>query len=232
MTRSNRHKGFTLVEVLVAVTIFGIAVSTLFASFNIIISHIDPINAGLDNYEMAQNTMNRIQKDLMSLCLTHDPVYRQPDMEESDDPDRFKFVSETVSIDGNSYTQLRFASFEHITFNRDQTSRIGIINYYVESLENGTIVLKRSDIGSVFFDETKENNTKNDPLLCDRVSAFELIFIDQDGKTHNEWNSDSSYFDFATPYAVRIKFTIKNKERSDNFATTIVLPSYRKKNES
>ena len=113
-------------------------------------------------------------------------------------------------------------------------------DYNVESLENGTIVLKRSDIGSVFFDETKENNTGNDPLLCERVKAFELIFIDLDGKSHEEWNSDSSNFDFATPYAVRIKLVIqhlgksgeKSGEKSDSFATTIVLPSHREKNES
>ncbi len=240
MTNSNRHKGFTLVEVLVAVTIFGIAVSTLFSSFNIIISQIDPINSGLDDYEMAQAAMDRIKKDLMSLCLTQYPVYLPPDMESSDDPDRFKFVSKTVSLDGNSYTQLRFASFEHIAFNRDQQSRIGIINYYVESLENGTIVLKRSDIGFVFFDESLENKTKNDPLLCERVKVFELIFIDQEGKPHEDWNSDSSNFDFATPYAVRIKLVIqdpgrsgeRSDKRSNSFSTTLVLPSIREKNES
>lgn len=240
MTNPNRHKGFTLVEVLVAVTIFGIAVSTLFASFNIIISHIDPINDGLDDYEMAQAAMDRIKKDLISLCLTLDPVYSPPEMEGSDDPDRFRLVSKTVSLDGNSYTQLRFASFEHIAFNRHQQSRIGIINYYVESLENGTIVLKRSDIGSVFFDESLENRTKHDPLLCERVKAFELIFIDQDGKPHEDWDSDSSNFDFATPYAVRIKLVIQDPgrsgersgKRSNSFSTTLVLPSIREKNES
>ncbi len=56
----------------------------------------------------------------------------------------------------------------------------------MEPLENGTIVLKRSDIGSVFFDETREDKTENDPLLCERVKAFELIFIDQDGKSHED----------------------------------------------
>ena len=232
MTRPNGHKGFTLVEVLVAITIFAIAVSTLFASFNMVISNIDPINAGLDNYEMAQNAMNRIQKDLMSLCLTHDPVYRPPEMKGSDDPDRFRFVSETVSLDGNAYTQLRFACFEHIAFKGGQKSSIGIIQYYVEPSENGTMVLKRADIASVFFDGSRENITPNDPLLCKRVNAFELKFIDQEGKSHEEWDSDDANVNFATPYAIKVTLVIKNRNRSNSFATTIVLPSCREKNES
>ena len=225
------HKGFTLIEVLVAITIFAIAISTLFASFNMVISNINPINAGLDNYEMAQNAMDRIQKDLLSLCLTHDPLYTPPEMEESDDPDRFRFVSKTVLLDGKTYTQLRFASFEHIAFNQAKKSRIGILHYYVEPLEDGTIVLKRADIDAVFFDETREHPTRNDPLLCKRVNTFELMFIDQEGETHEDWDSDASTFDFATPYAIRIKLVIQNKDRWDSFATTLVLPSYREKNE-
>lgn len=232
MTRQNRHKGFTLVEVLVAITIFAIAVSTLFASFNIVISNIDPMNAGLNNYEMAQSAMDRIQKDLMSLCLTHDPIYTPPDMEGSDDPDRFRFVSQIVSLDGNSFSQLRFASFEHLSFKRDKKSPVGIIKYYVEPLENGTLVLKRSDIESVFYNEAEENNTRNDPLLCERIKAFELVFIDQDGNTHEDWDSESSNFGFSTPYSIRIRLEIGDHERSDMFATTIVLPTYREKNES
>ncbi len=232
MTSPDRHNGFTLVEVLVAVTIFAIAISTLFASFNIVISNINPINAGLDNYEMAQNTMDRIQKDLTSLCLTHDPIYTQPGLEGFDDPDRFRFVSKTISLDGNSFSQLRFASFDHLDFNRDQKSRIGIIKYYVESSENGTIVLKRSDIESVFYNEAKEYNTKNDPLLCERVKTFELMFIDQDGNIHEDWDSDSSNFGFSTPYSIRITLEIGDQEKSDIFATTIVLPTHREKNES
>jgi general secretion pathway protein J len=232
VTNHSRHKGFTLVEVLVAVTIFGIAISTLFGSFNIVISNIDPIKAGLDNYEMGQNTMDRIQKDLMSLCLTRDPIYTQPGFEEFDDPDRFRFVSKKIFLDGNSFSQLRFASFEHLAFDKDQKSRIGIITYYVESSEDGTIVLKRSDIGSVFYNETVEYNTKNDPLLCEKIKTFELMFIDQEGNTYENWDSDSSNFDFSTPYSIKIKLEIGDPKKSDFFATTIVLPILREKNES
>jgi general secretion pathway protein J len=232
VTNHSRHEGFTLVEVLVAVTIFAIAISTLFGSFNIVISNVDPIKAGLDNYEMGQNTMDRIQKDLMSLCLTRDPIYTQPGLEGFDDPDRFRFVSKKIFLAGNSFSQLRFASFEHLAFDKDQKNRIGIIKYYVESSEDGTIVLKRSDIGSVFYNEAIEYNTKNDPVLCEKIKSFELVFIDQEGNTYENWDSDSSNFDFSTPYSITIKLEIGDQKKTDFFTTTIILPILREKNES
>jgi general secretion pathway protein J len=230
--KKNRPGGFTLVEVLVAVTIFGIVVSMLFASFNIVISNVDPINAGLDEYEMAQNAMDRIKRDLNSLCLTYDSVYSRPDMEGNDEPDRFRFIAHIVSLDTRSFSQLRFASFEHLGFNRDKKSRIGIITYYTEPSEEGSILLKRSDVAAVFYDGTKENNDENDPVLCERVTSFELSFLDQEGNPHENWDSDSSDFDFATPYSIQIKLEIGDGQRSNIFVTTLVLPTQRDKDES
>jgi len=235
MTKQNWHKGFTLVEVLVATAIFAIAITTLFASFNIIISNINPMNKRLDDYEMAQTAMDRIQKDLLSLCLTHNPVYTPPDMEDTDRKDRFRLVSQTIAFDGNPFSQMRFASFEHLSFNGNDQRHIGIITYYVEMSEQGNLVLKRSDIRSVFFDEEKENDHKNDPVLCNRIKAFELMFIDIEGKVNKTWDSDSPDFGYATPFAIKIKLSLGDPgddENSHIFATTLVLPIYREKNES
>jgi general secretion pathway protein J len=230
--KKGRPSGFTLVEVLVAVTIFGIVVSMLFASFNMVISNVNPINLGLDEYEMAQNAMDRIKRDLNSLCLTHAAVYSRPDVEENDDSDRFRFISKINSLDTRSFAQLRFASFEHLGFNPDKISRIGIITYYAQASEEGSISLKRSDVGAVFYDETNEINDGNDPVLCERITLFELLFTDQDGTRHENWDSDASDFYFATPYSIQIKLGIGDGQRSNIFVTTLVLPTQREKDES
>jgi general secretion pathway protein J len=180
---------------------------------------------------MAQNAMDRIKMDLKSLCLTHDSVYSRPDMEGNEDPDRFRFISEMVSLDTQSFSQLRFASFEHLGFNR-KTSRVGIITYYTQPSEEGFLVLKRSDVAAVFYDDTREDNAGNDPVLCERVTSFELSFMDQDGNPHENWDSDSSDFDFATPYSIQIKLEIGDGQRSNVFETTMVLPTQRDKDES
>ncbi len=135
-----KHNGFTLVEVLVAITIFGIVVSTLYGSFNMVISNINPMNNSLDDYGMAQNAMARITKDLGSLCITSSAVYSKPDMGDDDNAgDRFRFVSQSVSTNSSSFSQLRFASFEHISFNRDQKPGIGIIQYYIKERQKNIL---------------------------------------------------------------------------------------------
>jgi len=229
----SNNRGFTLVEVLIAVTIFGIVVSTLYSSFNIIISNINPMNTSLDDYGMAQNTMDRITKDLASLYLTSNAIYSPPDMETDDNAiDRFRFVSQAISINANSFSQLRFASLEHISFNRNQKPGIGIIKYYTEKSENGAIVLKRSDIGLIFYDGNQEDDSYNEPVLCERVLAFKLEFTDHEGKNYEEWDSDSSDFNFASPYSINIKLEIGDDNKTNVFETTIVLPVQREKNES
>ncbi len=232
-----RIQGFTLIEILVAITIFAIAVSMLFTSFNMVISQIHPLNISIDEYAMARTAMNIIGRDLMSLYVTEYSMYSPPDMINSDTKDRFRFIAKTVSINGNSFCQLRFASLNHIVLNGDNRSETGIIKYYTETSEDGTILLKRFDVGNIFYKDKKENDlkkniNKNDPVICENVKAFELVFIDQDGSTHKDWDSDSSDYGFATPIAVRIKFVIGNGEQSNNFATTIVLPVFREKHES
>jgi general secretion pathway protein J len=72
------REGFTLVEILMALTIFAIAMTTLFTAFNTVISGVEPLKSGMDDFKSARIAMDRIQTDLMSLCLTLDPAYLPP----------------------------------------------------------------------------------------------------------------------------------------------------------
>lgn len=232
MTGQSGNRGFTLVEVLVAITIFALVVSTLYTSFNLVISQVDPMKKGLDNYTMARSAMDRIKKDLLSICITHKNRYTRPDPGETDDPDPFRLVSNTESFFGSEFSYIRFASFAHLALDRDRKSRIGILSYYVTSLEDGTVVLKRADTGVAFYTEDQETRSEDDPVLCENIRAFDIKFVDQEGKLYKEWHSDTSSFEFSTPSAVKIKLEVGSEQRSDVFATTIVLPTYRGKIES
>jgi general secretion pathway protein J len=227
-----RQSAFTLVEILLAISIFAFVITTLFTTFNTVISGIGPMKTGLDDYKAAQIAMNRIQKDLMSLCLTLDPAYVLPDIDQEIRPDKFGFVSETTQFNQSQFSDLRFASFEHLAFNPKDTNRIGIIHYYVTELDNKGLVLRRSDTGAVFYKENQPVNPAKDPVLCDRILAFELQFIDRKGELKESWDSDSSDFGYGTPMAVRIKLKIGDEQRSANFETSIALPLIRKQDES
>ena len=227
-----KNNGFTLVEVLIAVTIFGIVVTSLYGSFNLIISNVNPINSSLDDYEMARSAMDRITQDLNALYVSPLNIYSPPDIETENVMDMFRFLSQPFEIGAGSFSQLRFASFEHISFMRNQKPGIGVLKYYVDISESGDFLLKRSDIGLAFYSEDTKDNFNNDPILCERLLEFKLEFTDQDGEQHEVWDSDSPDFAFASPYSIYIKLVIGDKTRPNVFTTTIVLPVKREKNES
>lgn len=224
--------GFTLVEILLALSIFAFVITTLFTTFNTVISGIGPMKSGMDDYKAAQIAMNRIQKDLMSLCLTLDPAYVQADIDQEIRPDKFRFVSQIAQLNQSQFSDLRFASFEHLAFNPKDTNGIGIIHYYVTRLDDESLVLRRSDTGAVFYKEDQPVNPEKDPVLCDRVLAFELSFTDQKGELKESWDSDSSDFGYGTPLAIRIKLKIGDEQRSANFETSIALPLIREQDET
>ncbi len=224
-----KKTGFTLVEILLAITIFGITISTLFAVFNTVISGIEPMKTGMDDHRAALIAMDRIKQDLSSLCLTLEPAYLPPDIGTDSLPDIFRFVSEKNMVKDSRVSSLRFASFEHITFRADDTSRIGIITYYVVRTDDDRLALKRSDTGLIFYDEQQNSNPARDPVLCNRVLAFELEFIDQNGEIRDVWDSDASGTEYSTPLAARIRLEVGDSQHAKQFETTVMLPVVRKK---
>ena len=229
MNTMMHNKGFTLVELLLALSIFAAVMSTLFLTFNTIVSNVNPMKNGLDNSEAAANAMGRISADLKSLCLTHEPAYIPPDNDGSVGPDRFRFVSSTAAIGNGTFSSLRFASFEHLPMGTAHDDRIGIISYFAQQIADGTVVLKRKDIPAIFYNEDDQDETGNAPVVCEGVTAFELEFIDQAGEAHTSWNSDGPDVDFSTPLAVRIKLEIGTFDHGEIFAATVLLPTLREK---
>lgn len=220
--------GFTLVEILLALTIFAIAMTTLFTAFNTVISGVEPLKSGMNDFKSARIAMDRIKTDLMSLCLTLDPAYLLPPEADPDaPPDQFRFVSETGFLNGSQFSQLRFAAFEHLAFSPRDVNRIGIIRYYVDVRDDSAFVLKRHDIGAAYADDDKTGIRSTDPVLCDRILAFDVTFTDQNGDPKDTWNSDGSDFGYGTPLAATIQLEVGDEQKSARFETSIFLPVFR-----
>ncbi|NJL59202.1 MAG: prepilin-type N-terminal cleavage/methylation domain-containing protein, partial [Desulfobacteraceae bacterium] len=87
--------GFTLIEILIAIFIFAIIVTTIFGSFNAVFSHSAAIREGTEIYEMARNCIDRMMTDLEAIYF---PMEYEPKELGEKDPDR---------IEGKD-TELRF----------------------------------------------------------------------------------------------------------------------------
>jgi len=223
------NKGFTLVELLLALSIFAAVISTLFLTFSTIVSNVNPMKNGLDNYEAAANTMRRLTTDLKAICLTHRPAYFPPDNDDNIKPDRFRFLSSPGFVSDGTFASLRFASFEHLPMDTDDTDRIGIITYFAAKAPDGSIILRRKDTALSLYNEKNNEVAAPVPIVCEKVKSFELEFIDQDGEPRKSWDSDSADVEFSTPLAVRIKLEIGGTESIETFACTVYLPTSREK---
>ncbi len=218
--------GFTLIEILIAIFIFAVLITTVFGSYRSVFSNTGTIDRDMDLYETGQNCLQRIILDLESTHLSVPPTYSPPDFNEPPDP--YRFVGDVTTLANYTFSRLRFASLAHLPFFPDLRQGIAEIVYYVRPSEDGHFILKRSDNLYPFI-YSKEKGI--DPVLCEGVRKFDLKFYSQDGTEHDEWHSESKAFNYETPKAVEIKIDLTNDLTSQSLETVVALPVDRRKSE-
>ena len=220
--RRSRANGFTLLEILIAISIFAVVVTTIFGSFNFVFGNVDAVESGMTDYEMASDGLNRMMADLRSLYVSLPPAYQVPENSEEQDP--YRVVGEVAAAGDGEYSRLRFASFSHLPLGRQWRQGIAEITYYVEEQPDGTLSLKRSD--RLDF-EAQSAEQRNDPILCEYVRGLKFEYLDADGDPWDRWDSDSEQYGYATPRAVRIQLAVGSGEQTHAFEVLIALPLYR-----
>lgn len=214
--------GFTLLEVLLSIAIFSIIGLTLFASFNSTVQNIGALDQTITDLEMGRNCLDRIVADLRSIYVAASPLYAPPDFDDSPEP--YRIVGDFTDVGGARFSRLRFTSFAHLSFEKDNRTDIAQIVYYVHATKTGDLLLRRSD-GLYPYPEFEEKST--DPVLCDRVQSLRLTYFDQENQEREDWDSDSDEVRYATPLAVRIDLTFGDNGRPMRLQTTVALAVYR-----
>jgi general secretion pathway protein J len=225
------NTGFTLMEILIAMFIFAIVMTTIFGTFNGVISRTEAIKNGMGGFEMARTCLNRISSDLNAIYIEQKPLYHPPDFDDPPDPYRV-FGKETFAGNKN-FTQLRFASTDHLSMTKNIENGIAEIVYYVveQGYPESEFVLKRSDVLYPNDEDYEFEEKESDPVLCEDIEEFTVIFFDNEENEYEKWDSDSDFLKYATPYALKIKLKIKNNDGSYYFDTKIALPVFREASE-
>ena len=227
--KTNRQRiavGFTLMEVLVAIAILAIVVTTIQASFNAVFSTTEVLDEGADIYEMAKNCIKRMALDLESIHIDQRPIYKPPELDQPPDP--YRLVATTEDAGGTGFAKIRFASSAHIRLEKGLKEGIAEIIYYMQPSEEGLPVLKRADNLYPYPDFEKKGS---DPVLSKYVKSLAFKFYDKEGLEFDVWDSDSEEFGYATPMAIGIKLELANKTASHTFETIVSLPISREKAE-
>lgn len=215
-------KGFTLLEIVVAILIFSMLITALFASFRDITSSAETLNRENAFYLAAHIALSRITRDLQSIYVSRSESYKLPGLNTLPDP--YRMFSESSAMVGEKFSTLHFASFEHVAINGDVSQGISQIVYYCQKSRENGFILRRSDHAWP-YEPFKENN--DDPILCENIKSLRFKFQDGEGQTRDEWDSDAAAYHHSTPRAVEIQLEIGDDAGGVSVITVIRLPLYR-----
>ena len=208
-----RAKGFTLIEILIAVFILGIVLSTVYASYTGTFRTIRATETDAELYGMARTVLERMTRDLEATAPWKGA---------------FTFSARPYYLGDREFTRLTFRSTAHIAFGeKEEPAGIAVIEYGVEEgTEKEGYALSRSD--SLHRDPGKEEAPTGGFLLCDRVETLTYRFFDSAGKEYETWdNGQDEAQKKKAPAMVEIHLGLvneKDREHPFPFMTRVRLP--------
>lgn len=220
-------KGFTLIEILLAILIFGFLIVTVYGSFNRVLTDVEAIDEDLDFHEAATSCFFRMTTDLRSLHISMLPRYSPPGMNSTPDP--YRVVGDKSDTDNDAFGRLRFASLAHLPLDRTGAGGIAEIVYYVQRVAEDRYVLRRSD--RIDY-ESEWEPSAYDPVLCEQIRSLTFTYYDQEGEEFEAWDSEDEETGFATPAAIAIELALGQDDAPFSFRTGVTLPVAREKAET
>lgn len=218
----NADAGFTLLEILLAITIFGIVMAMVLGAYHTVLSTAEAVRDGSGSYEVAKTCMNRMMTDLQAIRISMVPEYTKPGL--TDPPNPYRIVGDTSYAGDGVFSRLRFTSYEHLPFENDSKEGVAEIVYYVQEAEDDRHVLRRAD-HLYPYEEFEED--PSDPALCDNVKSLAFVFYDHEGTEYEKWDSEDEEFEHATPAAIKIKLEIGDDSSSIPFETMVYFKIFR-----
>lgn len=208
--------GFTLLEIILAIFILAIVMSTVYASYTGTLKIVEETRSSDYIYSMARNTMKRIIADMESISPYNGA---------------FRFVSEENDMGDEDFTDLTFLTSAHLDFFDENSSGTALVSYYVE--EDGDkkgYLLKRNDIlyrGGK--EEDEESMKKSGFVLCDSLKSVKYLFYDSGGEEYEEWDTASTIKPGSdgAPLLISVELVFVNPKDAEHpfrFTTSVFVP--------
>ena len=208
------NRGFTLLEILIAIVIFAVVITTLFSSFNAFIQSSEQVKESVLTADAISNVNKRISLDLKSIFVVQTPRYQKPKFDS--DPDSYRLLGSEETVGQQVFSFLTFTSLAHAKLQNNQTSSVARIAYYVKENEYNGMDLCRADVLPPFSDDIKSGDIKsgdikscNDPILYQNISGFEVVYTDFNQDEYKYWDSDASEFQYTFPKTIELKITFR-----------------------
>ncbi len=223
--RRQRQRGFTLLELIVAVTVLAFVTLLLYGAFSGMKHTRDGLTRVQDRYREGRTALARLVRDLQGAYISqHVPINQQITVLKT------AFIARRGTpasrVDFNSFTNIRRDRNSHVS---DQLE----LSYLAEdSIETpGTYDLLRR---SSQYPDIKPDKGGRIDVVCTDIDLFELKFLDpQTSQWVEGWDSTSmTGQQNRMPLMVRITLVVNGGRRAGagrlrnplRFETTVVLP--------
>ena len=175
-SHNNKRAGFTLIEILFAIFIFAIVITSVYGAYRTTFHIIQGSAAILNESHRARAAIERITEDFTSIVAG---------------PGGY-LVAREQDVDGNRADSVTFISSTHISFTTEDVLKgDAVIRYTSEQDETGeTIRLLRSD--TIKKPGTKAETTSGtDYILCTGLQEFRLTYYSREGEETTDWETES-----------------------------------------
>lgn len=214
-TEKRLRGGFTLVEILIAILILSLVMTTIYVSYTGTLKTARQLEEEGDIYKMARVSMDRLIKDLSSLQKSSGS---------------FTLNAEKQKLGKQEFHSIAFWSASHLAFGgHESEDRPAMIQYDVrEDGNGGGMSLWRSDVSSATPDETKISDSGF--VICKKIDTFRLTFYDASGTETDSWSASSvqGQEKSKVPRIIKIELFLVNPsdpEKPYKFTTKIFLPA-------
>ncbi len=175
-SRPSSNHGFTLLEILMATSIFAIVVSLAYGSYRSTFRIIDQTESQTKIYNQARITMDRISCDLSSLYLGNSGFLQ----------------GKPQTLGNKEADSIQFTSTAHLVLSREeQPSGYATISYTVEEdPETRELRLFRHDQAFRPAETNEQPEAGGGILLCDGLQEFRLLYYGNKGEQKDSWDSE------------------------------------------
>jgi len=198
--------GFTLVEIMIAITIFSIISTFLYSVLTDTLAARQKAEKVMEMNHAGRFFISRITRDLM--CASFLPVSKSG-----------SFVGNQFYRDGKARDELHFTGFTRSYFTLRPRTDQAEIGYYFQILDEGPGILMRRE-SDVIDSDVKIGGEAYE--ITDRVEEMKIRYFGNSGWVE-EWNSTTS--GRVMPKAVSVELTLNDGNRSYFFSAIVRIPT-------